>query len=290
MTATRMVERKDRLVAAFGDTILFEYVYRPSLTPALAPRPYFHPVRTLAGTVITDHKPADHTWHLGLTYSWPVVNAWNIWGGPTFVRGRGYTDLDNHGEIRHAAWSGDAEELEWIDAEGELIASERRVIAAPEVQEASRAWSLDLESEVHNTGRRPLRLGSPTTEGRPMAGYAGLAWRGTEALRHAAVQFQGGAPEGDPMGHPSRWLAIIAGGPGITVAIAEHPDNARVPNRWFVRTDEYVLVTSSPVFDAELVLEPGRSLRSRHRMLIADGVWSSARLDAALRPFAVAGR
>ena len=123
-----------------------------------------------------------------------------------------------------------------------------------------------------------------------MAGYAGLAWRGTEPLRGGEVLFEDGEMKGDPMGHRSRWLAVVAAGPDVTVAMAEHPDNPGVPNRWFVRTDEYVLVTSSPVFDRELLLEPGRSLRLRHRMLFCDGVWNAARLADALRPFAVAAR
>ena len=88
------------------------------------------------------------------------------------------------------------------------------------------------------------------------------------------------------MGHRSRWIAITHEESAVTVAIAEHPDNPRVPNRWFVRTDEYVLVTSSPLFDTELILEPGRALRLRHRMLFADGVWSVEQVGAALRPFA----
>lgn len=285
-----MEERKDRLVALFGDAVLFEYVFRPALPRGLAPRPYFHPVRTLGGTPLTDHKPADHAWHLGLAYSWPVVNSWNLWGGPTFVRDRGYTDLDNHGEIRHAAWHGETEELEWLDGEGEMIALERRIIGAPDVGEREQAWSLDLEAEIHNAGRRPLRLGSPTTEGRPMAGYAGLAWRGTETLRHAAVVYDDGVAAGDPMGRRSRWVAIVKSDVGVTVALAEQADNPRVPNRWFVRTDDYVLVTSSPVFDEVLVLEPGHTVRLRHRLLFADGAWNAARLDGALRPFAVTSR
>jgi hypothetical protein len=279
---------QDRLVARHGEDVIFEYVFRPRLAPSLAPRPYFHPVRTLGGTVVTDHKPADHQWHLGIAYSWPVLNGWNLWGGPTYVRASGYQNLDNHGEIRHASWDGETEELEWLDREGDMIAGERRVIAAADVDESAQAWWLDLDSKVQNTGRRPLRFGSPTTEGRPLAGYAGLAWRGPESLRHANVLFEAGESDGEAMGQRSRWLACT--GAGATIAIAEHPDNRGVPNRWFVRTDEYLLVTSSPVFDADLSLESGGSLRMRHRLLFADGGWSAERLQAVLQPWAMAAR
>ncbi|MFR0351752.1 DUF6807 family protein [Streptomyces sediminimaris] len=35
------------------------YVTRPELPPRLAPRPYLHPVTTLAGTAVTELSPAD---------------------------------------------------------------------------------------------------------------------------------------------------------------------------------------------------------------------------------------
>ena len=288
MTLAQIEELKDRLVARYGNTVVFEYVFRPSLPRKLAPRPYFHPVRTLRGEIVTGHQPADHKWHLGLAYSWPVVSTWNLWGGPTFVRDGGYQEVENHGEIRHASWISGTEELEWIDGQGEMIAGERRVVGAPEIDESAQAWSLDLDSEIRNTGRRPLRFGSPTTEGRPLAGYAGLAWRGTDAMRGARVLFDDTEPGGEDMGRRSRWFACT--GSDATVAIAEHPGNPRVPNRWFVRTDEYLLVTSSPVFDNALTVEPGRSLRMRHRLLVANGVWSAERLGSELNAWAVTAR
>jgi Methane oxygenase PmoA len=77
---------------------------------------------------------------------------------------------------------------------------------------------------------------------------------------------------------------VVAGAGGATVAMAEHPGNPGVPNRWFVRTDVYPLVASSPVFDHYYELEPGSVLRLRHRLLVADGVWSGERLARELQP------
>jgi hypothetical protein len=281
MAEVQLDERADRLGARYGDTVLFEYVYRPKLPPVLSPRPYFHPVRTLAGIVVTGHQPADHRWHLGLAYSWPVVSGWNLWGGPTYVRERGYVDLPNHGEIRHREWSGLEERLTWLGGDGKELAEERRTIGRPSVDPDAGAWSLDLACDVENRSGRPLRLGSPTTEGRPMAGYAGLAWRGTEALRGSAVLLEGD-PATDPvMGARSRWLGCA--GAGVTVAVLDHPSHDGAPSRWFVRTEEYLLVTSSPVFDHAIELPPGGGLALRHHLLFADGVWSRERVAARLR-------
>jgi hypothetical protein len=85
------------------------------------------------------------------------------------------------------------------------------------------------------------------------------------------------------MGARARWLALAGG--GVTVAVAEHPGNPGVPNRWFVRTDVYPLVASSPVFDSYLELEEGESLHLRHRLLVADGEWSGERLAGELQPW-----
>jgi hypothetical protein len=85
------------------------------------------------------------------------------------------------------------------------------------------------------------------------------------------------------MGSRSRWLALAGG--GVTVAVAEHSGNPGVPNRWFVRTDVYPLVASSPVFDHYLSLEPGGLLRLRHRLLVADGLWGDDRLARELQPW-----
>jgi hypothetical protein len=281
-TGAAIAEGRGRLIASQQDRPLFEYVFEAALPRELAPRPYFHPVHSLAGVRLTDHQPGDHLWQLGLAYSWPVVDQWNFWGGPTFVRNRGYVDLDNHGEIRHPRWAEGHERLEWLewlDRHGDRIALERRLIGDPEIDRDAAAWWLDLETDIENTGEQELRIGSPTTEGRPLAGYAGLAWRGTEELRNARVVFDDGQSSEEAMGHRSNWLGYV--GAGVTLAFFEHPANRGVPNRWFVRTEEYPLVASSPVFDTELRLAPFEHLRLRHRLLFVDGEWEPERLAEA---------
>src|ERR1700738_3733425 len=81
-----------------------DYVLEPDVDPTLVPRPYLHPVRTLAGTVVTDLLPADHLWHLGVSLAMPDVAGANLWGGRSYVHGRGYVWLADHGEIEHLGW------------------------------------------------------------------------------------------------------------------------------------------------------------------------------------------
>ncbi|MCZ9337779.1 PmoA family protein, partial [Streptomyces sp. TRM76130] len=87
------------------------------------------------------------------------------WGGRTFVRDRGPTELDNHGCQRHTAFplrdpDGFVQELSWVAAGTELL-RERRTVAATALTD--RAWALDLTFSLTNVTPAPLSLGSPAT-------------------------------------------------------------------------------------------------------------------------------
>lgn len=54
-------------------------VWRFSAGPE-AGKPYFHPLTLPDGTVATDHRPADHKWHLGVWFTFNKLNGVNFWG------------------------------------------------------------------------------------------------------------------------------------------------------------------------------------------------------------------
>ncbi|MBX6768963.1 MAG: PmoA family protein, partial [Actinomadura rubrobrunea] len=156
-----------------------QYATPPDLPATLSPRPCLHPVRTFAGTEVTELMPADHPHHLGVSIAVPDVGGRNFWGGRTFVRDQGPVWLDNHGVQRHLSWAGRAadaftESLAWIGADGETALRERRDVRAVA---AGRHWALDVAFTLTNATRGTLRIGSPATNGRPGAGYGGFFWR-----------------------------------------------------------------------------------------------------------------
>lgn len=61
-----IVPAGDAVVARAGDVELFRYVVKPAATAFEGPKPYLHPVRTLAGDVVTAYRPNDHRWHKGI--------------------------------------------------------------------------------------------------------------------------------------------------------------------------------------------------------------------------------
>ncbi|MGH3390713.1 MAG: DUF6807 family protein, partial [Actinomadura sp.] len=64
---TLLVDRTDRALSVWThDVEILRYVHRPEMDPFEGPKPYLHPVRTLAGDVVTGYRPHDHRWHKGV--------------------------------------------------------------------------------------------------------------------------------------------------------------------------------------------------------------------------------
>ncbi|MET7652879.1 MULTISPECIES: PmoA family protein [unclassified Streptomyces] len=258
------------------------YVTRPELPARLSPRPYLHPVTTLAGTAVTELSPADHAHHLGVGVAVPDVEGHNFWGGRTYVRDRGPTELDNHGAQRHSSFQlrdpdGFVEELRWIASGTELL-RERRTVAATELTDS--AWALDFTFSLTNVTSGPLSIGSPATNGRPGAAYGGFFWRARK--EHTPPEVFTAGTEGEASAHGARadWLALAgrgssrSGGAGSggdwTLVFAGATGTTR-HDPWFVRTAEYPGVGSSLASQARLPVPPGETAVRRIVTVVADG-------------------
>jgi hypothetical protein len=268
----------EALVVRARGVDLFRYVHRPVMDPFEAPKPYLHPVRTLAGDVVTGYRPHDHRWHKGvqMTASW--LSGENFWGGGTYLRGRGYVDLPNLGTMRSLDLSAAvvdgrvtvAEALAWHTMSGERWIDERRTLTVRELTADS--WTLEFATSLTNVRGAELSFGSPGTQGRELAGYSGLFWRGPRA-------FTGGEVIGPATGEPGEWLAFVGAHDEVdrssTLLFLDDPD---VPGRWFVRSEPIPAVNPSLAFDKELVLAPEEILTRRHRIVVATGGWDRERL------------
>ncbi|MFI6339957.1 PmoA family protein [Streptomyces sp. NPDC050535] len=272
----------DSLVLRIGERPVGRYVTRPELSPRLSPRPYLHPVTTLAGTAVTELSPADHLHHLGVGVAVPDVEGHNFWGGRTYVREQGPTELDNHGAQRHTSFQlrdpdGFVAELRWVAAGGELL-RERRTVAATELTDT--AWALDFTFSLTNTTSGALSFGSPATNGRPGAAYGGFFWRARKEAE-APLVFTAGA-EGEDAVHGSRadWLAL-AGATWTLVFAGATEQTRRDP--WFVRTAEYPGVGSSLAHGERLPVAPGGTVVRRVVTVVADGRLGRAEAAALVR-------
>lgn len=286
MSGLRLATTEPELTVTYGDTELARYTYLPPEPQIESPRPYFHPVRTLGGKLVTLYRPHDHVWHKGIAWSLPNVERLgeppeheNFWGGVTYLRGTGYQQLPNNGAMRHREFqrldsSPDlvhvGQELDWVTQRGDHWGSELRTFA---VTVGSEAWVLSFTTELTNVSGATLRFGSPTTQGRPNAGYGGLFWRGPRSFSGGTVLAPGVAGGDELMGTTAPWLGFTGqhDGHGGASSLVFVSDPAAPPARWFVRSEIYACICPAPFFDTEVDVEPGESLGYRYAVVVADG-------------------
>ncbi|MEM7532527.1 MAG: PmoA family protein [Chloroflexota bacterium] len=286
----------DTIEVGYKDQQLFHYVYIPDMPQLEAPKPYFHPMHTLAGDLITNYRPYDHIWHKGLMMTMAHLSdvnptgedtKANFWGGGSYVHGTGYVQLPNNGSMTHQGWDQVTcdgasvqmdERLTWLTYDGDAWIDEERQMGV-HVDEAAGYWQLDYRTKLTNIHSLDVVFGSPTTAGRPNAGYGGLFWRGPRSFLNGIV-LTGGGPNGDMagpdvMGTSAAWLSYTGRHDGTantsTMIFIDHPSNPRYPTKWFLRTDPFACASFAFSFDEELTLSPTDALDFRYRIIIANG-------------------
>jgi hypothetical protein len=286
MQASALSSKKDQFIEYGVDGVtLLRYVYQPDVPRVEVPKPYFHPLRTLSGEQVTHYRPHDHRWHTGLSMTMSVLSGMNFWGGNTYVRDKGYMLLNDQGRIDHQRFAhmeaeGDHfrldEEVLWKPDEEKIWLRETRQIAVTEINRAEGYWILSFSSAFHNVSGQTMSFGSPTTNGRPLAGYGSLFWRGPR-------EFTGGrlvAPDVretalDYMGAALPWLAYVGAHDNSdkqsTLLFIDDPTNPRYPNKWFVRTEPYACASFSFMFDETYELAHDARFSLSYRVAIFDG-------------------
>jgi hypothetical protein len=298
------------LEAAHHGRPLFTYTYNPTTDPFETPKPHLHPVRTLAGNCVTVYRPHDHLWHHGIAMTFAHVShgggrSQNFWGGNCYVHPEGYKRIPELvGRQLHQSW----EQLDcdptggirlrhrvsWVSYEGQPWLDETRSLTIADVDDSAGWWALDFASTLKAVAPQPLAIGSPTTHGRPNAGYGGLFWRGPRSFMKGQILAAGGLAGPDTMGQRAPWLAYVGrhdgtDGPAAAVSpqpmrstmlFIDRPGSLRHPTQWFVRDEPYGCASFAVTFDQELTLQPGDSFDLRHRIVVADGALTPDQIES----------
>lgn len=280
------------VTVADGDVELFRYVYVPDDVQLESPRPYFHPIRTRGGDLVSLFRPHDHVWHKGITWSLPNVGDHNFWGGPTYVHGEGYVQLDNDGSMDHVRFtdlSSDgrsvsiAHELAWhaqpkpgqeVGQEvGDEVVHETRAVGV--TVPAEDAWVLTFATTMTNVSGEHLDIGSPTTKGRDNAGYGGLFWRGPRSFTGGTILTSGTAGGEEIRGLRAEWAGFTGRHDGTdtasTLVVVDDAANPAHPPQWFVRNEWFAALCPAPFFSQELPFPPDSTVAFRYAVVVADG-------------------
>lgn len=270
----------ESLSIAYAGVELLQYVYGADIAATECPTPYLHPVRSLSGGVVTNFRPHDHRWHKGLTMTCAELNGHNFWGGPTYVRDKGYELLDNVGRMAHAGFNrvdddGFEETLRWHTPCGACWVEEVRGLQVTEIDPGNGSWTLALSFDLKNISGDVLEWGTPTTVGRPNAGYGGVFWRGPRDFTKGRILASDGREGEEMMGQVSPWLAYVGSHDGrdggATLLFIDHPDNPRYPCKWFCRSGPFAAVSASFMFDKIYPQEPDTTIHLSYRIVVLDG-------------------
>lgn len=298
----KLVQENDsKVVCTDGGSVLLEYVYRPDVPANESPKPYFHPIRTLAGTVVTAFRPEDHLHHHGLCMTLSQVDQHNFWGGKTYQQEAGaYLDLNNNGRQEHAGWdlleaSNEQavmkETVRWVSADGEHLLTDTRQFTLSQVNRQEGSYVLDSEFRIRNVSGRSLTLGNfQSIGGLKGSFYTGFAFRAADRFAERTEAFEprlmaaGGLEGVDAIhGASAPWMAMAGQNPATgeksTVILMDHPDNPGYPNKWFVRWG-HTQAAFPMTADQPMILPENGTLNLRYRVLIADGAWRKDKVAA----------
>ena len=257
--------------------------------------PYFHPLATSTGQVLSWNSPPDHLWHHGLWFSWKYLNEVNYWehnretGKPD-----GRTGWSNVCVETHDDWS--AEISMTLDyrpaAGGEPVMEEQRSIKISSPQ-SDGSYRIEWSS-IFAAPSADVLLDRTPPKGQSWGGYAGLSIRFAKDLtERQASSSAGPITFGDGNRHRSRASAIdysgLIDGQSVGVAFLDHPGNPRHPTPWYlIRSPAMGYINAALLNDEPLTLESGKTLTLRYRLVVHLGRWDAEHLQAAVADFQLA--
>ncbi|MFJ6313754.1 DUF6807 domain-containing protein [Pseudarthrobacter oxydans] len=267
------------------------YTYAAEDPQAESPRPYFHPVRTRGGDLVSAYRPHDHVWHKGIAWSLPHLGPDNFWGGPSYRRGQDYQWLPNNGAMRHLETTRAADDdgsfsfahrLQWMTQQGALVVEEERSFRVVPGTDAS--YTLVFDTVMTNVSGADIHIGSPTTEGRDNAGYGGLFWRGPRSFAGGTIMGPGGATGEELRGQRAPWLSFVGQHDETcrysTLVMVDDPGSVHPEPEWFARSEPFACMGPAPFFSQEVLFQAGATLRFRYGVVVADGASDRNRAEA----------
>ena len=263
-----------------GGGLLLRYVFRPDTPVEESPRPYAHPVNTLAGEVLTNFRPNDHRWHHALSYTINCVAEHNFWGGASYRKTDGYQWRGDQGHQQHVVWLEKSASclrhtLDWRTGTGELLLQEERTLKFTLV--SPKAWSLRWVATFKNASNKSLPLGQYYSgQGLTGSHYGGLQFRGTRDLldEHGddsvGIFAEGGLSGEEAIhGTATAWMEWRGQKDTSQRKVVLRFVNNTGPVHWFLRKKN-PLVAFPFQYEHDLVLAEGAAFTVDHSLTFTD--------------------
>lgn len=206
-------------------------------------KPYLQELRTPSGINILRDAPFDHLHHHSLMFA-VAVDGVNFW-----EEKQGYGKQDHlairdvfAGQSDGLTWASFREELAWRSGDKGLMHETRtiRVLADPAAKASLVSWTAEFrelgpDGRTAGGGRPAVTFGGER--------YYGLGMRFVTSMDKTGQFFNADDAKGveDTNDKQSRWCAYTAEAEGkpVTVAMFDHPTNARHPANWFTMLEPF---------------------------------------------------
>jgi hypothetical protein len=289
----KITPHKDRISVEIGGKPYSDFYLAPD-----GNKPYLWPLSTASGIEVTRNYPMkdvpgethDHPHHRGLFFAHGDINGVNFWATEPGTKDpkKGSMVLKKIVETKSGKRSGSIKAVfDGLDPSGKPMMTETRTLtfyADPELRV--------IDAVIHIEALQKLTFGD-TKEG--TFGIR-LATPLSEARTGKMVAASGAETEKNVWGKQSPWVDYYGQVEGKTVGVAilDHPANPRHPTYWHARA--YGLFAANPfglrdftndkTKDGSMIVEPGKSLNFRYRVIIHPGDVKSANIAAQFEKFA----
>lgn len=253
-------KKTDHAVALMRDgKVIWQHNHNPA-----EGKPYFHPLATIKGTVLTELRPRDHVWHRAGWWSWKFIDGLNYWEEDRkTLRSQGLT------EIKSTKIETNADHSATIDIvisyhppdKPELLSETRTLkVSAPDARGNYHIdWTSSFTAAADITLERTPIPGQPRGAGH--GGYAGFSIRAALALRHWNFLDDAGRIN-KTHGQQARWVSFggtTKAGEDAALVILDHPQNPGSPTRWY-------LAKGMPYFSPAILFAKGRTLKAGEKL------------------------
>jgi len=253
-------------------------------------KPYFHPL-SVNHSDLTCVSPPDHPWHLGLWFSWKFINGINYWeylknfsSSETGFRSEGLTEISNLKIATNPDFSSDiAMKLNYHPLNGKVVLTEERNLYLSKPA-ADGSYYMD-EDHLFNAisdsvllDRTPI-LGEPG--GQSWGGYSGLSVRFNQDYTSPVVV----SPADSANLKKGNWLYMGFNnlkGEKVGMSILKNPGFTAGSTSWYVISDQNVpfyYFSPAVLFDHNILLKRGESIRLKYRIWMLPGEFSKERLQ-----------
>ncbi len=247
-------------------------------------KPYIKRFASPAGVQVLRDAPADHLHHHALMFA-IAADKVDFWA-ETPGCGKQVTRSTAHEALAGKEWSAVrmGSLVDWANAQAQNVLVERREVAAYNA-EGLGASLLTWRTSLRPAGeRQEVELGG--------SHYFGLGLRFVESMDangtwiYPQKRSEAVVVRGDERLVRSTWCGYSAKADGkdVTVAMFDHPDNARHPSHWFTMARPFAYIAATlNLWKEPMKLERERPLMLRYGVAVWDGQVEAGAIEKVYR-------